>query len=220
MSDPVIEVEPRGGAKDYKIDIWLKDLLAFTPGAERQVVKTQLLNTIREFFHDSYAWRTTQTLNVREGRSKYYLTPFDAHTDVAGIVAVYYNGQALYPLPETASLTPGETGKPRYFYCFAPDSIELFPTPEEDLARGLRIAAALSPNYNVKRVPAIAVTKHYSAILDGTLARLFAQPNKPYTSPQMAAARQQLYKVGVSKAKAQSRRGFSADDPFQFPFFA
>lgn len=219
MSDPTIEVEPRGGARDYKIDIWLKDLLAYTPGATRKVVRQELLNTLRDFFNDSYAWRSSHTQSVRAGRSKYYLSPVDAHTDVAGVLTVYVNGKELMPLPEYVSYST-DPGTPRYFYCFAPDSIELFPTPDVDIARGLRIQSALVPNPNVKRVPAIAVTKFYNPILDGTLARMYAQPNKPYSSPQMAAAKQQLYKYGVARARAQARRGFTSSDPFSFPFFA
>ncbi len=220
MADPIIEVEPRGGAKDYKIDLWLKDLLAYTPGAERKVVKTQLLNTLRDFFHDSYAWRSTQVLTLKEGRSKYYLTPYDAHTDVAGVLAVYVNGTQLAPISDSPGLMPGQTGTPRYFYCFAPDSVEIFPTPDATTARGLKIVVALVPNSNVKRVPSIAVTKYYTPILDGTLARLYSQPNKPYTNPPMAAAKQQLYRYGMSRARAQARTAFSSAETFQFPFFA
>jgi hypothetical protein len=219
MSDPIIEVEPRGAARDYKIDIWLKDLLAYTPGAERKVVRQELLNTLRDFFNESYAWRNSTTQNLRAGRSKYYLSPVDAHTDVAGVLAVYVDGVELLPLPEYMQ-TDTQPGNPRYFYCFAPDGIELFPTPSTAIARGLRIQGAMVPNPNVKRVPAIAVTKFYNPILDGTLARMYSHPNKPYSSPQMAAAKQQLYKYGVARARAQSRRGFTSADPFSFPFFA
>ncbi len=219
MSDPVIEVEPRGGARDYKIGVWLKDLLASTPGAERQVVRAALLNTIRDFFHESYAWRDTQVMTLKAGKSKYYLSPFDAHTDVAGVLAVYVDGRQLKPLPETVHM-PLDPATPQYFYCFAPDSIELFPTPDATVSRGLRIVVALVPNANVKRVPAIAMTKFYTTIHHGTLAALHSQVKKPYSDLDSAAAHARLYKSGVGKARLMAAKAYSQADQFSFPFFA
>jgi hypothetical protein len=60
----------------------------------------------------------------------------------------------------------------------------------------------------------------FEPVLDGTLGRLYSQPAKPYSSPQLAQYHMRRYRAGIARARDVANRGFTNGVAWRFPYFA
>lgn len=222
MAENTIEVEAGGTVADYKLSLWLKDLLPRTPGAERKVVQQELINTLREFFNVSSCWRKTLVYDLKSGKTKYYLSPEDSYSNVIRVHRVTVDGRALNFKSSKFVVMPSENDgtTPTSYYTPDPDVVVIDYAPSETVTDGIEFYVSLTPNRNVKRVPEIAVTQYYDVILDGVLGRLMMHPAKPYSNPMAAQYHLRRFRSGVADAKAKGNVGNIPGQNWTYPPFA
>lgn len=207
------------------LDVWMKPLLARLRGAVPAVVRCELKAAIREFYLKTSAWREdVGPYNLKANRDTIYLNPVDAFSNVQFVVRAFtvINGARRDLVAHSIPFAPALTGeKPEKFHMQDPYTMVIDPIPTADLGRVLFIGASLVPTSDAEKMPAIATTHHFEAILDGALARLYMMPNKPYSDPLRAGAHQINFRRGISFWRDTAQRGNTfMDRPFQFPPFA
>lgn len=222
MATPIVlDIDPPSsvGCQEM-IDNFIRDAMIRLPGAIEEVVKHEIRSTLREFFEKSISWRRMEgPYDVKAGRPHYYLNPVDSYTHLVYVLSAYYNGNLLAPLrvPPVRS----DTGTPYAFFCPDPQQIQLYPTPDVDATDALTIHIALTPSECTDKLPKIAITHFYDAILDGILYRMYIQPSKPYSNPELALHHQRLYRMGTGKARIVAEQGYMVMSPsVPFPPFA
>ena len=70
-------------------------------------------------------------------------------------------------------------------------------------------------------LPSNLVDRWYEGLKNGTLMRLFSQPAKPWSAPQMAQSHGTTYRSRIREARDLTSRLYGGGaQPFMFPYFA
>ena len=198
--------------------LWLKDILPRTPGIERAVAKREMILTAREFYRDSYAWReVVESVYWDDGTYQFTIpTPY-SYAEVIQVIQVEVNGQPLTPRVERP-VGDRQDGTPTDWFPTGPDTIEVWPTPEmyEDT---LRVRVVLLPTITATELPNIASAKHYEALLDGVLGRVYAHPAKAYSNPQLGEYHLRRFRTAIGAAAGEFKTGGFAGQNWTFPRF-
>jgi hypothetical protein len=106
------------------------------------------------------------------------------------------------------------------WYSTAPNIIRLFPTPNEALADGMVPYVALMPAVATIVLPEISLVRHFEALFDGALGRLYAHPAKPYSNSEGAAYHLRRYRNAIALHRAEAKQGYAGATTWRFPAFA
>ena len=204
---------------------WTRTLLANLPGVAPPQVEEKLRQAAKEFYLQSRAWRTV-------------LGPFDVTaTQVPVVLAPPANSQIVWVrevwlqegsvrsrlIGNAEKITEDrDDRRPTHFYFDPPTgTVQLWPTPTETVVGILFASVALTVTPAAATFPDLSLTHHFEAIQNGSLARLYAMPNKPWTDPIMAARYGQLFRRACMELRAVADAGYtSSDPPWRFPPFA
>ena len=198
------------------ISIWLKDLLPRTPGIVRAVAKREFINTAREFYRTSTAWReVVENVFFADDVYAYTVVPQNPESEVIQVTSVEVNGRPLAPKSERPLGERGD-GTPTLWFPTGLDTIEIWPTPEQ-YDDEVRVRAILIPTDDAVTLPDVAYAKHYEALLDGTLGRLYGHPAKPYSNPALAEYHLRRFRNAIGAAKGEQIQGGFAGQNWQFP---
>ena len=220
MSTESITVEGSGHECDVKLDTWLRDLLAVTPGCIPKVRKRALILACREFFEQSAAWRVTiGPKTLQANKKRYYMSPYDAYADIVRVFGVEFKGCPLRPAVRRPAGEEPAASQPLRYYLESPDQVRLWPQSLTTVENALTFYVALTPKQSVTHLPRIAATHFYDAILDGATGRLLSQPAKPYTSPKLAEYHLNRFRAAIGKYAAQGKSGFTGAASWTFPRF-
>lgn len=173
------------------------------PAVALAAIKLALWNTIEDFYQQSTARQEHVFWKMAAGVQTIDFNPFDATWLVAWVL--HFNGLSSAKI-EPPGLLRDLT----------------FPVPETE--RSGEAWLALKP-VSFDAVIACGAPELWSmwfeTILSGTLYRLYGQPAKPYSSPQLAQFHGRAYRSGVAQARDIARRGFSdGGGNWRFPYFA
>ncbi len=200
------------------ISNWLKDILPRTPGVVRQVAKREFINTAREFYRQSGAWREVcESVFFADGDYQYTVVPQNPESEVIQITSVEVNGIPLTAKTERPLGDRGD-GTPTSWFPTGPDTIEIWPTPEQ-YDDEVRVRAILIPTDAATTLPDFAYSKHYEGLLDGTLGRLYGHPAKPYSNPTIATYHLNRFRNAIAEAAGEQRQGGFGGQNWQFPRF-
>lgn len=200
------------------ISIWLRDVLPRTPGIVRAVARREFNNTAREFYRQSTAWREVcESVYFDSGDFQYTVVPQSSDSEVIQVTSVEVNGIPLTAKTERPLGDRG-SGTPTIWYPTGLATIEIWPTPEmyDD---EVRVRAILIPTETATTLPDIAAGKHYEALLDGLLGRLYGHPSKPYSNPSLATYHLNRFRNAIGEAAAEQKQGGFAGQNWQFPKF-
>lgn len=183
---------------DPSISRLYDNVQAVVPGVTLSLIKMFSWNTIEEFYLRSTSRRELVNWQMAVGVSEIDFNPFDETWLVGWVLHVdgLYNPQILMPGRVIDRNTPAQ-------------------------ARTGTALLALHPvNFDVIFPPELWV-HWFETILDGTLARLYGQPAKPYSSPQLAQYHMARYRAGLNRARDAANREYT-DGPGRwcFPRFA
>ena len=126
------------------IAIWLKDILPRTPGIVWAVARRELINTSREFYRQSGAWREVcESVFFADGDYQYTVVPQSSESEVIQVTSVEVNG---IPLTRKVERPLGDRpdGTPTLWYPTGLATIEIWPTPEQ-YDDEVRVRAILIP---------------------------------------------------------------------------
>lgn len=177
---------------------------AEVPAIGLSAIKLAAWNTIEDFYIQSTTRREHTYWRMPAGVTAIDFNPYDENWVVAWILD--YCG------------LPANMGKVEH-----PSILRdlTYPTPasERDGEALLALKPASFDAVNAGGVPDLWST-WFQAILDGTLMRLYGQPAKPYSSPQLAQFHGRKYSAGVVSARGIAIRSYTNGPRWQYPYFA
>lgn len=173
------------------------------PGAIDSALQLELFNVFDTFFKDSNIWQEEIPFRVKVGTSDYSIE----QTSVASIVRLLRitNSDGL---PVRATMAePGEIRLQS-----SPGQTDTY-TATVSLTVDDPVAKDGYPEF-----PAWTLTKYGDGILEGLLARMMAQPAKPYTNSQMAVFHMRKFTGAVSQAKYEAlHKNLNNGQTWRFP---
>lgn len=205
------------------LDDWLKDTLTAFPGIVRSVAARELLMAAREFYQRSFAWQhTIEEQNLVAGRVRYRLLITNTYADVVGVLGVALNGvwmpaAAGRPIPPSPDNDDTADQPSLWYIGDPPDGVELFPDPSVADIGALSFRVALTVRESSTTLPRLASQVHYEPIMDGFLARVYAHPRKPYSSPNDSAMRRRKFNAAVAEWRGQVKQGYAQAQNWRFP---
>jgi hypothetical protein len=200
------------------ISIWLKDILPRTPGVVRSVAARELILAAREFYRDSTYWRAVVESTYWDAGDYAFTVPSpDTGAEVLQVLSVEVNGQDLTSKVERPQGDRG-TGTPTLWFPTGPDTIEVWPTPDmyED---AMRVRVILIPVVGATTLPDVALKKHYDALLDGVLGRLYAHPAKAYSNTDLGTYHLNRFRAAIATAAGEVKQGGFAGQNWRYPSF-
>jgi hypothetical protein len=180
--------------------------MSVLPGASRANVELVFWNTAREFYRRSRSWREKLgAFTLGAGQDTLSLQPVDQNADICYLEAVQLEGTYLYMRPGyNGGYAEGTPGR---IWLEDPHTLRINPTPVQEY-RGLWLYVSASPARNAEALPAYAETHHFQALEVGTLGKLMAQPNKPWTEPANAMLNQRRFEIAIARARADAEKEY------------
>jgi len=198
--------------------VWLKDILPRTPGIVRAVAKREFILACREFYRRSAVWRgLTESVYWVPGTFSYSVESPDSAAEISQILSVEVNGLPLDPMVERPqSLRP--TGTPTIWIPSPhdPHDIEIWPTPDQ-YDDTVVVRVAMIPLVGSTSLPHMAQARHYDALLDGALGRIYAHPAKAYSNPTLAEYHLKRFNSQISVAAAEAKQGSFVGQNWTYP---
>lgn len=217
-------------ATEYTVTLneLLKDTLPELPGVVRSVALREFRLTLRDFFEKTYAWiEDVKDVAVPTGETGIQVDDGDTNTEVIGVMAVAIGNAAggYTPLTPLASRPVNEettSTNPTHWYVTSnPDEFVLYRYLDTSTSDDLTVKVALMPALDIdpaeQELPRQVALKYYDVIMDGFLARMYAHPNKPYSAPMEAKAKQHSYLRGRSYYITERKSGYNGAPNWRFP---
>lgn len=208
-------------------------ILAQVRGATLALVNMELRAATAEFLRRTLIWQERRTLaagSVTPGQASYALVPSqaDAGTVASRVLAAWYGDKPL-AVGTVIRTHPGATGDPCMVDLSDPVTITLFPAPPlgvQTKSVVLDIVWTIDPvtlEPDSLTLP-YAVLGHLEALVHGTLARMFAMPDKPWSSETHSTFHSAKFRSAVFQARRSNgdARGHEsvARPRWQFPRFS
>jgi hypothetical protein len=207
------------------LDLWMNPLKSRLPGAVPAQIECELHAAIREFYFQSRAWREQfGPYNIYANQDLVWLNPVDAYSNVMFVHGAWIEDPDTGRLnlkPLTFRPTDGQVGDALYFQAADPSVLRLWPKPAASLGAVLWVDASLVPAPDATRLPNMAQSHHFEAILEGALSRMHMMSNKPWTDPMLGTRYNQTFRRRCMEFRAISDQGYlMADKGWRFPAFA
>lgn len=197
------------------LDKWVDTIVGRLNGAVPEMVRTEVTNTVREFFVESSVWQIEFRMGVQAATSTYDLSSAIPEGEVTFIQKAHFKERLLTPAAEFP-FAWDEEGDPHYYWSPEPGLMRLAPIPQIDEDQVMRVRVALQPSGC--EVPDWIERLFFRAIATGTLGRMYGHPKRPYTNPQLAAQHSQNFRSSIARARSMANRRFTtAEHTFRFP---
>ena len=187
--------------------------LGANPGAERVYDTVQMMAaglTLQAL--QLSLWNTIEDFALRSGYFRNNAAPWAMPVNVTSIDFNPYDSDWL------VSQVLNVSGLPLYH---VNPPAELVDEGLGTTARSGKADLILKPVSFYTSLPSEMWSTWFETLVSGTCARLFSQPARPYSNPQMAALHQTKFNVGVSRARARSLgQNAGTSGRWQFPLFA
>lgn len=176
-------------------------------GAIDQNVQFVLADVLDEFFRRSTVWREAIRIRPREGTLIYEIESEEYNARILALRwLLNHDGivtRAYMPIPGQLRFASPPDAAHQYFATV-------------DLTVALKAQNQLIPDF-----PAWIAERYADTIVSGILARLMAQPGKPWSSMQMAVMHNGRFRSGADAAKIETDRGnLVGAQNWRFPRFA
>lgn len=211
----------------YTLNEFLKDQIPELVGVVRSVALRELRLTLREFFEKTYAWTVDiKDIAIPTGETGIQVTDDDDNTVVIGILNVARGNPTekyrdLSPLPARPIGEQTASRNEAWYISSNPDEITLYPYQDIATTDDLTVNAALIPAFDVDpaelTVPRQVLLKYYDAIEEGFLARMYGQPNKPYSAPALAMQKRHNFVRAIGFYIAQRKGGYNGAPNWNYP---
>lgn len=220
----------------YNINDMLADAMALLPGAADAVIKRQMALTIREFFERSYAW--VEVINdtpLQTGDTEHQIDAtgkIGSNDDDAIVLAVLNCAvgtaadgfEPLKPLGGEPLKVEGSNSRPYAWYVASnPDTLKVYPYYTGSETLYLRTLVALMPDTDVfpfggsSQFPRQFEYKWYDAIMNGLLARMYMQTDKPYSNPSEGFRLRHNFLRQIGFYAAQRKKGYNNSQVWRYP---
>ena len=195
-----------------KIQPWAKK-------APIPAVDNAIRDMAREFcLLSKYRRESLDPIDVWANQRDYPLVPDNTDEEVFVIEAAQYtdaNGFS-YPLspsqPEqdggVSATDNGNTPQAFWLNLDDPNTISLWPLPQQSVANALLVRACLQPKETATTLDSTIIQQHARTIAWGALARLLCRQDEPWSNPPLGASFQKKFDMGVNKALTDAGLAF------------
>lgn len=205
------------------LSVLLPDILPHAKEVPEPLVTYQARRAASEFCKRTRCWRYVATVPMDEEDEVIAVPNFTAIFEIekaSFVTDSYPQGLDLEriafdetPLPND----PTEQGPPcsihqvqyntvrLYPYAAGDIHLSLFLIPTESRAFAVQADGTVADNHDV--LPDYVLSQHREAIVCGTLARILAQPDRPYSNPKLAAYHRQMFSDAMDASFSQNMRG-------------
>jgi hypothetical protein len=185
---------------DPQVERLYDNIQGTVPAVELAMVKMQIWNTIEDFYIRSTVRRETAYWQMPIGVSSVDFNPFDADWLVCWILGFTGLGRARID-PFSATLYDLH-----------------YPTATNRKGEALLV---LKPTSFAAELSPMLWSQWFETLMSGVLYRLYGQPVKPYSSPQMAQFHGRRYMSGCASARAIADHGFTdGGGRWLYPYYA
>lgn len=207
-------------------------VMARLPGADLATVNIEMRAAANEFLARTLIWRSRVAFTAIPGVNAYPLISVQPQAGVmiSRVLAAYYGKTPI----SVGSLMTGYdftvTGAPQVLDASDPSRIVVWPTPVQETTEHeitMDVAWAVDPSSIEPEsvVLPFSVLGYIEAISDGALARLYAMPDKPWSSQKHADFHMRKFRVSMVQARrtaeaARGRENGHAVPRWRFPRFA
>lgn len=163
----------------YAIQRLMSNLRVHLPGALDSAITLEIFNAVAEFCVRSSVWQDEQPLNTRAGKSEY---------EVSAPQHDAYYTQLLSLHKDDGDGDDNTKGSPVKAVLDSPTVLRLLSTPTTAERLIARFAMAPQPTDEIADKPAIPDeywSKYHDVLYEGALARMLAQPAKPYSNERL-----------------------------------
>lgn len=180
-------------------------------------------NAIRDIARDfcvmsKYRRESLDPIDVWANQRDYPLVPDNTDEEVFVIEAAQYtdaNGFS-YPLspsqPEqdggVSAVDNGNTPQAFWLNLDNPNTISLWPLPQQSVANALLVRGCLQPTKTATTIDSTIIQQHDTTIAWGALWRLLCRQDEPWTNLNLAVKFQKDYREGVNKALTDAGLAF------------
>jgi hypothetical protein len=190
------------------IDTFHPDVLPLVPGCSVPMVNHALVNTAVEFCNRTLAWNIKLPAVALSAADYPYAVPTPAHGVVARIKAVIIDGTVLNPTNLAALDGTGDwehrLGTPSMYLWFVGRGLRVYPLPNTPLMA--QVTAAYTPIRGATVLEEFLYDTWLNALVSGSLRKLMAMPNQPWTNPQGVEYHTIKFEQGVREAAVDVRR--------------
>lgn len=183
--------------RTYDVTRLMNNLQVALPGALTGAIQLEIFNVLNEFLQKTDIWQ--ESINFSISPSNAYLSTIEIVPSAGQINRLIYVVDTNQLQRRMSMPTPGYL-----------QVIELASGAETWTARvALTCTDPLPTNgalANLPLIPGWILSKYNNGIMSGVLARMMAQPAKPYTNPKLAVMHQRIYKNAENEGKTESRR--------------
>lgn len=174
------------------------------------IVDDAILKAVIEFCNRSRAYRfSPSAISVVAGTANYAVSDLPAGMVIAWLLAAELDDDPLDLLdPGTIPQSwATETGSPSTAIVYSETTIGLRKAP--DAAGSLSVKLALRPALTATTYPDEFHNLYQERIAAGALAKLYAQPNRPWSNPLLVADCRSRFDSGILDAEYRADRGNS-----------
>lgn len=187
-------------------EAWSDTLLSVLPGASLANVELVFWNTAREFYRRSRSWREKLgTFNLTAGQGTVALNPVDQNADICYLEGASLGGVFFRQIGQSGRYYTA--GMPGRVWLEDPHTLRINPTSGQAYS-GLVLDVSCAPTRGGEALPPYAETHHFQALEVGTLGKLMAQPNKPWTEPANAMLHQRRFEIAIARARADVEKNY------------
>lgn len=179
-------------------------------GVDTAFANKELLNATESFCARAYAWRHVQKVTVRANRTQ---TVIPLPAPECRILNIFYAGDASSRMSVVPFTVEGDLTQ--VFSFTAPNVLKTRDARDDDW--DISIVAFLTAR-TLDAFPDELFERYFEGLCDGLLARLYAIPQRPWSSAQMARMHSLLERRAISEAYRNVMRGFAGPN-WSFPQF-
>jgi hypothetical protein len=210
---------------DNNISGILQTIVGQVPGVVAGYARGVLVNTIKEFYKSSYAWREFVDIGpLNDKQVPYQVNPLrDENIKAHSIIGLTLNGNGLhrYTIGNKAqyarAISPGSAMVPVAYWVEKRTEIHFFHKLDTgDMPFAAQVIVV--PTLTTDELPEWAVDSHSEAFIAGTLHKLHNEISKTYTDPYKAMyyGKQWRYYINMHKAEADKNYG-DGQHEWQYP---
>lgn len=197
---------------------FLDYVLPQVPGATNEMALLEIKNTIIDFCEKSLLLQIDHDpVTAINGIMDYDLEPPSGRL-VVKIIRAWYKNIILEPVGPDEIYTPSIYNQnsgalvrredPRLITQKDARTFSVYPIPNETVSNSITLRVALKPTRTSTSIDDFIFEDYAEIIGHGAISRLCISPDKPYSNPQLAAARNALYLAGLNVARDRALKGY------------
>ena len=194
-------------------DQFLPEIYPEVAGVPHPVAVNAVRNACFDFCRQSLIWNEFQDDETYTAEVAEYQVVAPADAQVVQILSIgLSDGRTLYPqsVDDIVAVRPQWRSHVGTIECYvqsSPDTLRFVSIP--DAGGTYTVQAAYAPTRTASSVDDLLYNLYLESIKHGSLAKLKAMSGQPWSDPAGAAAHQQIFVQGISRAVTERTRGNS-----------